>query len=141
MEIKSNNALSVQKKVPPIIIKPNKQTPKGVILTKIKSQVNIQDLNISVDAVKEIKNGSVMIKCNNVENNKTMAREIQKISNLNCEVKTLSLRKPRIKIVDVFDDLDPETLSNQIISQNFVTAAPSDLKIIHIQKNKKKEQQ
>lgn len=130
--------LSNQKKVPPIIIKPSNQLPKGAIISKIKSQVDIQDLNISVDTVKEVKNGSVIIKCNNVENNETMVREIQKISNLNCEVKTLSLRKPRVKVVDVCEDLDPETLSDQILSQNFETAAPDDLKIIYIQKNKKK---
>lgn len=124
--------------MPPIIIKPTQQTPKGIIITKIKSQVNIQDLNISVDTVREVKNGSVMIKCNNVENNETMVKEIQKIANLNCEVKTLSMRKPRVKVVDVCEDLDPATLSDRILSQNFEAAAPDDLKIIHVRKNKKK---
>ena len=79
-----------------------------------------------------------MIKCENRENNEKMLKEIRKISNLDCEVNLLEMQRPRIKLVDVSEDFDPDGVADGIMSQNFENCAKDDLKVIHILKNQKK---
>ncbi|XP_025831983.1 uncharacterized protein LOC112904926 [Agrilus planipennis] len=67
-----------------------------------------------------------------------MKKEIQKISGLNCEIKTLDMKKPRIKIVEVDGDIDPGDIENLIVSQNFLNYTNDDHKIVHVLNNKKK---
>lgn len=125
-------------KVPPILVKPKEQTTKGTLLKKIKNEVKLRDLNISVDTLKETKNGSLLIKCNNIKNNEAMKKEIEKISGLNCEIKTLDMKKPRVKIVEVDGDIDPGDIENLVVSQNFQNCTNEDYDIVHVQNNNRK---
>lgn len=131
--------LAREKNVSPIVVKPIKQTAKGEILRQIKSAVKLNDLQIQVDTLKETKNGSLIIKCNNSENKETMKKEIEKIKNLNCEIKTFDLKKPRIKIIDVIDGTDQEDIANMIITQNFKDCQKEDVKVVYIKTNKRNE--
>lgn len=130
--------LTTEKKVPPILVKPNERTSRGKILKKIQNEVKLHELNISVDTLKETRDGSLLIKCNNVKNNETMKSELQKIPNFNCEIKTLEMKRPRVKVVDVAGDIEEEEIKSFVISQNFQNSTNDDYDIVHVQNNKKK---
>lgn len=124
-------------KVAPIVIKPKTQTEKGAIMNKIKSAVNPNELKISVETLKEKKDGSLIIRCNNEKSNETMKNEIAKIENLNCDIDTIQMKNPRLKIVNVIDDSDPKIIADMIAKQNFDDCNAADIKLVYVRDNKR----
>ena len=90
------------------MVKPKTRTEKGEILNKIKDDVKLQKLKISVDIIRETINGSLIIKCNNEVNNEALKKELGKIKNLNIEIDSFKLKNPRLKIVNIVEDINSE---------------------------------
>ena len=127
------------RKVTPLVIKPKTQTENGAIFKKIKSYVDLEKLKISIDTLKETKDGTLIIKCNNEVNNEMLKKEIGKIENLNCEIDSLKLKNPRMKIVNVVDEVSSEQkILELIIQQNIPDHPVEDIKILYIYTNKTK---
>ncbi|KAG5862871.1 hypothetical protein JTB14_008263 [Gonioctena quinquepunctata] len=120
------------KNLPVVIVKPNK--PQNAELTKseIQTKINPRPLQVSINSVKTGYNGNLIIKCNSQKEAVKLIEEAQKqdLSN-KYQIQMSQLKKPRIKIITINNNMDKEEIEECLRSQNeFVT--PEDyLKVTH----------
>lgn len=122
-----------------MLIKPKAvQECKKTKETVCKS-LNPSELGVGIKQLKEIKDGGILIKCNTREEIDKIKKAADKKLNENYNIRTPTQKNPKIKIVDINDQMSDEKLLNCILSQNeFLNHEDKYFKVVTTKKMKTK---
>ena len=88
------------------------------IKTLIKTKLNPVEMKVGINAMKALKNGHVLIESANKEEIATICSSINEKCGLELEANASKLRKPRMIIFNVPEDISVENASGGIVAQN-----------------------
>lgn len=104
-------------KKPVIIVKPKDGKQKSSdTAAAIKSKIDYKDINSH--GIKNVRNGGIAIQCESSGDTLKISQMVQKELGANYEVQLPEIKKPRVIIRRVFDDIDDEHLVDEIKHQN-----------------------
>lgn len=83
-----------------------------------------------VNLVRKIMNGGIALECTNFEDKDGLKRSVSEQMGADYEVRLTELKKPKIKIIGMYDEWDDETLIKKLKEQNDFMAN-SDLKVVY----------
>lgn len=121
-----------------MVIKPKNCQESEKTKSDLKGKLNPTNLEIGIKQIRSVKDGGVLIKCNNMEDIERLKRETQKKLQKGYVVKTYSKKSPRLKIVGFEDELNSDELMECLFKQNACinkTTAKIETKIIKKMKN------
>jgi hypothetical protein len=98
-------------------IKPRGAHPPEKIKQILKNKINPGEINVGVNTFKLL-SGGVLIKTNSKEKIEVLDKEIQAKCGDDLEVHVHSLRKPRIIILNVPEDITTTNIEDTILRQN-----------------------
>ncbi|KAK2578426.1 hypothetical protein KPH14_000973 [Odynerus spinipes] len=125
-----------------VIIKPSELQESTKTVEEIKNKINVIDLGIGVNKIRNAAKGAIIIVCNNEKDVEKFREVARKKLGDKYKIEIPKKRMPRIKIIGI-DQTDAERgdeeLLNALINQNSLgeTCAGCDIKIIHKYKNMK----
>lgn len=134
------NTNSIQNNIPSLIIIP--KTKQHADTTKKDLQQNIKpaDIKIGIKNTRSMKNGGLIVKCNNKNDVDKLRDEIaNKLTEY--EVQLSKMRKPRIKIVGYEGNLNSDDIEKCLREQNDFIHDVDDLNITYIKQNNKNHTQ
>jgi hypothetical protein len=100
-----------------ITIRTKKTHPPEEIQQLLKAKINLREIKVGVTVLKSL-NDSVLVETNSVEETEALGREIEMKCGEDLEPHIHRLRKPRIIIIDVPEDIDTTNIEDAIINQN-----------------------
>ena len=98
-------------------IRSKKAHPPEEIQQLLKAKVNPGDIKVGVTTLKSL-NDSVLVETKSIEETEALRREIEAKYGEDLEPHIQRLRKPRIKIINVPEDIDTTNIEDAIITQN-----------------------
>lgn len=101
-----------------VIIKPKMKQESKKTVEALQKNIKPAVLEVGITAVKNIKEGGVVIKCKNKEEQEKIKKAAEKKLTKNYEIKAPELKNPCIKIIDIQDKLEADELINCILKQN-----------------------
>lgn len=101
----------------PVIVKPVEKTQKSTVTRdEIKNKISFKE--IKANGLKKVRDGGILINCQSqAETMKLKQLVMEKIGD-KYEVEIPTSRKPRLKIIDVFDEMTNEEVIENIKTQN-----------------------
>lgn len=121
----------------------SKSADKNRNETKQQIRNKIDPTKIPIEGMFNAANDGILIKCSDREATQKVSEEIKKSFNDEFEVTIPTAKNPRIKIVNVFENvqISHEALSSKIKSQNTeIFDESSTIKIIKIESNKRNQE-
>lgn len=122
------------------IVKERRNDPALLVVPKNKNQNSEETRRIikeKVDPVKNpvnlarrIMNGGIALECTNFVDKDSLQKSVSEQMGIENDVHLTELKKPKIKIVGMYDEWDDETLIKKLKEQNEFMAN-SDVKIVH----------
>lgn len=122
-----------------VVIKPKTKQESKTTKEVIRKTLNPTKLEVGITQIKDTKEGGVLIKCNSKEEIEKIKIAAEKKLKRNYEIKTPEQRNPRIKIVDIEENIDKEILEESINKQNSYLNhedAMLDIKVVKKMKSK-----
>ena len=103
--------------------------------TEIDIKKDLKLVNYKVSGIKQVSNGKVLIRCNNVKNAKQLQKAASASLSQKYDVKIFKQFHPKIKIVDIKEDIATEDFVNNFKTQNeYLIHVGSTIKLLHIAK-------
>jgi hypothetical protein len=100
-----------------MIIRSKKTHPPEEIKQLLKAKINPGEIKVGVATLKSI-NDSVLVETNSIEETEALGREIELKCGEDLEPHIHRLRKPRIILINVPEDIDTTNIEDAIITQN-----------------------
>jgi hypothetical protein len=100
-----------------------------------KKVINPTELKIGIQGVKTISRGGIIVTCKNKEDNERLTKEFAEKLGKNYDVKKGEFKNPRIKIVDMMEELGEEELTSSIKNQNQELNINDVIKVVKIWKS------
>lgn len=114
-----------------IVIKPKSKQECHITKENVCKNLNPSELGVGIKQIKEIKDGGILIKCNTKDEINKIRAEADKKLHENYSIKTPTQKNPKIKIVDINEQMSDETILSSILSQNeFLNHVDTSLKVI-----------
>ncbi|KAK5646482.1 hypothetical protein RI129_004946 [Pyrocoelia pectoralis] len=130
--------LKLKKHEPVLIIKPKKQEQNSME-TKAEIKKSIDPTNLDVSGLRSIRNGGVLIECNNEDTMNKVKETVESKLGPTYEVKIPRKKLPRVKIVGITEKLLPEKIEEKVKLQNHnLNMDQAFIKVVHIKENKKR---
>lgn len=102
----------------------NSEETKRVIKEKVDPVQN------PVNSIRRIMNGGIALECGRLEDKEKLKKNVSEQMGTDYDVHLTELKKPKIKIIGMYDEWDDETLIKKLKEQNdFITN--SDIKVVH----------
>lgn len=125
--------------IPTISIKPKKTQSSQTTKMHLKARINPADANVSIRSIQDIKNGAVLLKLNSQSDSDKMKTLLTNEISDEYEIRVMTRRKPKIKIIGADKSYDSKELKEALIKQNhwIDMADVMDVKYAKQEKNKK----
>lgn len=105
-----------------VIIKPKNPQDSATTFEVLQQNINPEDEEIGIQRVKEIKDGGILISCKNREDvNKLHIVSKEKLNVENYIIRKSELKKPKIKIIGLNNEISEENLKCCILKQNSIS--------------------
>lgn len=122
-----------------VIIKPKSSQENKKTKEAIQKTLKPASLEVGITQLKNIKEGGVVIKCKNKEEQEIIRKAAEKKLNKQYEIKAPNLKNPCVKIMDIEDEFSDVELLNLIKKQNMsVLHSNSEISVKVIKKMKTK---
>lgn len=106
-----------QAKKPVVIIKPKNGTQKcSDTIGDIKQQINYKD--VQACGIRNIRNGGIVVNCDSNNSTLKMKQLIENKFGEKYDVNLPPIKKPRVKIRDICDEIDDDKIIDEIKHQN-----------------------
>lgn len=105
---------------------------------EFKQIIKPVDLGVGITKIAETKNGGVVVKCKSKEESTKICNEVQGKMGDKYKVHMPELRRPRIKVVGIEDDMSADELKECLIKQNEELRGNSTLKVITMKRMKQR---
>lgn len=122
------------------IVKERQNDPALLVVPKNKNQNSEETKRIikekvdpvknPVNSVRKIMNGGIALECGRFEDKDELMKNVSEQMGTEYDVHLTELKKPKIKIVGMYDEWDDETLINKLRIQNDFMAN-TDMKVVH----------
>lgn len=123
---------------PAIIIKPKNAQPNQQTKSDILQNFNPIKSDTNFNKIKHIKDGGLIISCSSTEQTSKFKKQAEQKLSTNYEIREIKPIHPRIRLVGISGELDPETLREYILKQNCeLFSDDSECKIIKTWSTKK----
>lgn len=119
---------------PLMLVKPKVSQESKVTKSEIQNKVNLSNIEVGIRQVKENKNGSVVIACNNKEELVKLRNEtIVNIGNdYDVEIREPRIVKPCLKIFGITQQIEKDELIHSIKKQNRFIHSEADIEVLMI---------
>ena len=101
-----------------VIIKPKSSQDCQKTKEVLRKAINPTALEVGIQHIKEVKEGGVVIKCKSKEEVEKIKNAAERNLKKNYEINTPQQKNPKIKIVDIENNMDKQKLENCMIKQN-----------------------
>lgn len=129
---------TIAKKQPSFVIMPKNKQDLATTKNDMIKNINPVDSNINISKIKNIRNGGLVISCNNSDECDKFKELANTKLNKDYTIKEVPALNPRFKVVGISEKLSNEELINYVKSQNKnVISENSILKIIQLMPLKK----
>jgi hypothetical protein len=99
-------------------VRPKGAHPSGTIKQLLKAKINPSEIKVGINTFKTLKSGRVLMETNSKEEIKALDKEIQAKCGGDLEVNIHTLRKPRLIILNVPEDISTTNIEDSILMQN-----------------------
>lgn len=114
---KQTHTKAVKTKVNPVVVvKPKEKQASKKTVEEIREKVDAK--NIKVCNARSIKDGGVVLSCENSSDTMKVKKIVEESYGANYEVRLPKARKPRVRITNVTDRLDEDKLIDEIKKMN-----------------------
>ncbi|KAJ3640508.1 hypothetical protein Zmor_003801 [Zophobas morio] len=122
-----------------VIVKPkDKEQPINKTKSDILSKINPVESSLNIGKVKNLKEGSVLLGCDDVSKFKQLS-ETNKLYN-DYDIKVVKTLRPRIRIAGISDSVDENNILKYLVKQNeIIFDKDSEYKLIKLSKIKNNE--
>ena len=121
-------AMARKKNTKGTIIVPKKLQETSKTKEDCMNSIKPNELKIGIQGVKKISRGGIIVTCENEDDNKKLIKEIEKKLGTKYEIKKGELRNPRIKIIDMTEELSEDKLISCLLNQNNGIIKESNIK-------------
>ncbi|XP_077287241.1 uncharacterized protein LOC143912008 [Arctopsyche grandis] len=119
------------------IIVPKKIQDTDKTKNECKNLIKPKELKIGIQGVKKIGKGGIAVTCNSAQDSIKLIKEVENKLGENYNVKRGELKNPKIKIVDMSEELTSEQLAECLMNQNQEVINDGELKVLKIWKSRK----
>ena len=98
-------------------VKARSALPPQEIKQLLKTKINSGEIKVGVNSLKSL-HGGVLIETNSIEEIEVLGKEIQTKCGGELEIRIYRLRKPRVIILNVPEDINTDNIEDAIIRQN-----------------------
>lgn len=117
--------------IPNILVKPKERQEANQIKLEVCKKINPADLKVGIKRLKETKDGTLFIKCDNLQDMEVLSKCIEEKLGREYVVVQEKLENPRFKIVGLNGEYSTTELEKQIRRQNSINQEEY-LKVKHV---------
>lgn len=122
-----------------LLIKPRKHQEMSTTKKDLHKNINLTELKIGINSIKNVKNGGMEIKCKNKEDVRKLEEEIKKkVTQYDVQIKELLNPKIKISGLKLENNMSEKDIENMIRQQNNFIKEDDKLIIHHIRYNEQK---
>lgn len=119
-----------------VVIKPKMSQNCAKTKEVVRKNIDPTSLEVGITQVKDSKDGSIVIKCNSKEEVEKLKNAAESRLKKNYEIRSPERKNPKIKILDIEDELSNEALISTLMKQNgfLINDEKMTLKVITVKK-------
>lgn len=123
--------------LPCIIVKPNTQQSGSKTRKEIESRIKPSKISVGISMIKELKNGSVILKCDSSRSTKKMRDEAQTVLGRDYMVSETKLLNPSVVIPNISIDMKETEVVGAISGQNDFLSEGDEFKVKVLKKSRR----
>lgn len=115
---KGNHSCKEKENIPCIIVEPKSKQSSAKTRTELQDKIKPNKISVGVNMVKELKNGSILLKCGSKKATEKMRNEAEQTLGESYEISETRMLNPSITISNISKEMDEQEIIEAVRSQN-----------------------